>query len=96
MIVLAVPVPFEIFVKRLTGSTFLQLLAYPQAPSGRMFLSLFLIEAADPAGPRVVSAVAAECVVDLVNELQCQILEFLAPGRLIEAEKVADRICVRP
>jgi len=48
-----------------------------------MLPALFLIEAADPAGPRVVFAVAAEYVVDLINELQCQILEFLVPGLLI-------------
>jgi hypothetical protein len=40
--------------------------------------------------------VAAEDVVDLINELQCQILEFLGPGLLIKAEKVADCKCVGP
>jgi hypothetical protein len=96
MIVLPIPVPFQIFVKRDGGPTLLQLFAYPQSPSGRVLPSLFLIEAADPAGPRVVSAVAAEDVVDLIDELQCQILEFLVPSLLIKAEKVADRKRVRP
>jgi hypothetical protein len=96
MIVLPIPVPFQTFVKRNGGSTFLQLFAYPQSPSGRVLPSLFLIEAADPAGPRVVCSVAAEDVVDLVHELQCQIFEFVVPGLLIKAEKIADRKCVRP
>jgi hypothetical protein len=61
-----------------------------------MLPSLLLIEAADPAGPRVVSSVAAEDSVDLIHELQCQILVFLLAGLLIKAEKVADCKCVRP
>jgi hypothetical protein len=61
-----------------------------------MLLPLFFIKAADPAGPRIVFAVSAECVVNLINKLQSQTLEFFAPGLLMKAEKVADRKCVRP
>jgi hypothetical protein len=63
---------------------------------GGVLAALLFIETADPAGPWVIFAVAAECVVNLINELQCQILEFLAPDLLIKAEKVADREGIGP
>jgi len=40
--------------------------------------------------------VVAVSLENIIDELQCQILEFLAPGLLIKAEKVADRESISP
>jgi hypothetical protein len=61
-----------------------------------MQASVPLIKAADPTGSGVVMTVPSEHAMHLIDELQCQLLEFFAPGLLIETEKVADRESVGP
>jgi hypothetical protein len=96
MIVLAVPIPFQSFAKRIAGPPFLQLLAYPQPSFGGMKPAVFLIEAADPTGSVVVVAMPSEHAVHLIDELQGQVFEFLAFRLLIKAKKVTDRESVSP
>jgi hypothetical protein len=54
------------------------------------------IEATDPTGPVIVVPVPPKHAVHLIDKLQCQILEFLAPSLLMEAEKVTDCESVGP
>jgi hypothetical protein len=61
-----------------------------------MQLGVLLIKATDPTGSGVVVPVTSQHAVYLIDEPQCQILEFLAPCLLIKAEKVADRESVGP
>src|SRR4030042_4984164 len=96
MIILPILVPLQAFVKGITKSPFVQFLTDPQSSLDGVLPSLLFIEAAYPASPWVVFAVAAECLVNLIHEPQCQMLEFLAPGLLIKAEKVADRESIGP
>jgi hypothetical protein len=96
MIVLAIPIPFQTFIKRIADPPFLQLLAYPQPSFGGMQSAVLLIEATDPTGSVVIAAVPSKHAMHLIDELQYQILEFLAPGLLIEAKKVTDRESIGP
>jgi hypothetical protein len=58
--------------------------------------TLLFIEAADPAGPRVVFAVSAECVVNLINELEHQIQVCFFACLMIKPKKVTDREGICP
>ncbi len=87
--VLAVAVPFEALVERLAFAALGQLLADAQAAAGRVLFALRVREAAQPAGARVVGAVAAEHVVHPVDQPQRQV-------PLSEREEVADGERVRP
>jgi len=68
MIVLAVPLPFQPFIKKLVGSAFIQFLTDPEPACGWVSLALRLTEAAYPARTRIVRAVPAKDDVDLIDE----------------------------
>ena len=63
VVILPVSVPFQILVKRLVRSAFIQRLADTQAPAGGMLFSFFSTQTADPAGPGVILPVPAVAVV---------------------------------
>jgi hypothetical protein len=96
MVVLPISIPFRSFVKRIGGAPLLQLLANPQSPFGGMKPAVLLLEAADPTGSVVVVPMPSKHAMHLIDELQCQILEFLAPGLLIEAKKVTNCESISP
>ena len=68
VVVLAVLVPFQTLIGRLVGLTFVQLFSDPQAPSGRVQLTLLLIQAADPAASWIIVAVPTEGMMHLIDQ----------------------------
>jgi hypothetical protein len=96
MIVLPIPIPLQTFNKGITNSPFLDFLTDPQSAPGGVFSTLLFIEATDPTGPRVVSAVSAECVMNLINELERQIQVCFLACVMIKPKKIAHPEGIRP
>ena len=89
MEVLAVALPFELLRERLAQCALGQRLANPQAAGSRMCLALGLGQAADPAAPRIIVAMAAQDVVHAVDERECEVAA-------VEREQVSDRERIGP
>jgi hypothetical protein len=58
--------------------------------------AFLLIKAADPTGSVIIVPMPSKHPMHLTDELQCQILKFLATGLLIDAKKVRDRKSIGP
>ncbi|MDH3739988.1 MAG: hypothetical protein OER56_00185 [Hyphomicrobiales bacterium] len=69
VIILAVALPFEMFVKRFVWFSFAQLLAYPQAANGWVSFARNSFQATDPALARVVAAMLAKGLMHLVDKV---------------------------
>ena len=59
-------------------------------------MAVFFVHSADPPGPTAVGMMAAKHIVNLRNQRVREFTEAFLPGRLIEAQKVADCESVRP
>jgi hypothetical protein len=86
VVVLAIPLPLHPFVEGLSRPALVQFLADPQPADRRVPPSLLLVEAADPAGARVVVAVPAEDGVYLVDQAQGEVPEFFIVRPAIELQ----------
>ena len=96
MVVLAVPVPFLLFVERLVSPALGQGFSDPQAPGSRVQPGFRQLKTADPAGPRVIVTVPAQRVVYLADEAQGQFPAGRVAGCFEKPEIVADRKRIRP
>lgn len=90
MEILTVAVIFQLIVFGLVGQSFRQLLAYPQAAAGGMFLAFGFIKAAYPSAPAIVLAVTAEHMVNLVDKVQGVCSVFFIAGPVMQFKIVAD------
>jgi hypothetical protein len=94
--VLAVPVPLQLVVERLVVAPLGQRLPDPQSPAGGVRFPLVLAEAAQPPSPGVVEAVAAQHVVNLIDEPQRELRVAVHAGGSRQSQEVADREGVGP
>jgi len=96
VVVLPIPVPFEPLIERFARHAFVQFFPNPEAPNGRMQFALLLMQAADPAFPRVVFTVPAEDMVHLVDKAQCKVPVCCIICPVIQFKVVAYRKRIRP
>ena len=96
MVILTVAFPLEGLVKRLCRASLAQFLADSQASPGGVSPAFLFTETADPAGSRVIRAMAAQRVMNLIDEPQGKLAEFIITCQALEFQKVADRVGVCP
>jgi hypothetical protein len=96
MKILTIAIPFQSLVDWFTNLAFLERLADPQTASGRMTLSGFFIQAADPALTNIVTAITPEHLIHLVDQVSCATaIEFIA-SPFEQLKKIANRKGVGP
>jgi hypothetical protein len=94
--ILTVPVPLASLVDGFVGTTFPEELANPKATQRWLVVTLFVIEAADPAFANVVTAITSEHSMDLIDQLTCMAPVFLVTSALAQLKEVTDREGVSP
>jgi hypothetical protein len=94
--VLAVLLPFQLFIKRFARLSFAHSLADPEAAGRGVPPALSLVEPADPAFARIVFTVLSKNVMHLVDKPQCQFFVFVLARSAPELQEVAHGECVGP
>ncbi len=96
MIVLSIPVPFQLFIIGITGPALVHALADPQPAFCRVQSAFLFTETADPAGPWVIVTVSSEYEMDLIDEVQRELLVLFITCLTIKPQEVADGKSVCP
>jgi hypothetical protein len=94
--ILTVPVPLQLCVDDFIGTAFSESLADPETAQRGVGASYLVIESADPAFTNILTAIAPQHPMSLIDQLCCAESILLVVSPLEQLKEVADREGVSP